>query len=192
VSKAIFAAMAALLVTVGGCTSGSTEDANGAGPSAAASATADTAFGEWATLGEGITVMVGSPEEFTPSTDVYAQPIWGPVELEEWEHFVRAAVTVRNESGDMLGLPVSFATVAEPSYAEEVAGNSVESQSVVDEASGIREAPWPDLPDGEEVSFDVGFGVEVEGEEELLDLVRISVSTGPTVTSMEQVVVFGP
>jgi hypothetical protein len=44
-------------------------------------------------------VTVGEPVEFTPSEAVSAMPFWGPLALEDWDQFVRATVTWRNESG---------------------------------------------------------------------------------------------
>lgn len=127
--------------------------------------------------GDGVAVMVLAPQEFTPSEDVYAQPVWGPVELDEWDHFVRTTVTVRNDSGGVMR-SYPFVRVAEPSYVDEMA-----SQGIVDEASGIEEVDtiWnsqPALQDGQQITYDVAFGIDVGEGIEVPDGVRISVQMG--------------
>jgi hypothetical protein len=142
---------AALLLAVAGCTSSSTEDTPTSSPvpsvGTAGSRSLDVAFGEWAAFSDGVAVMVVAPQEFTPSEDVYAQSIWGPVELDEWDHYVRTTVW-----------------------------NSQDP-----------------LQDGQQMTYDVGFGIDVGEGIEVPDGVRISVQMGdgwngePTETF-----VFGP
>ena len=107
-------------------------------------------FGEEFTLGDGIWVTVSEPVEFTPSEGLSrtaAMPIWGSVDLEDWDHFVRATVTWRNESSGVAG-PRGV--------------NVEDGQQILDEASGLvdmEEMFRTALEDGEEVSYDFGFGV---------------------------------
>ena len=182
----VLAGGAALLLMVGGCTSATTEDAATSSPVPSVTAGAssgDVAFGEWAAFADGVSVMVLAPQEFTPSEDVYAQPIWGdPVELDEWDHFVRTTVTVRVDPGEALRGP-PFVRLAEASYADEMADKSVEYQGIVDEASGIEEfwTVWnsqEQLHDGQQITYDVGFGIDVGAGIEVPDGVRISVQMG--------------
>lgn len=180
----VLAVGAALMLTVSGCTSSTEAEAPSSPvPSVTAGASSgDVAFGEWASFSDGVTVMVLAPQEFTPSEDVYAQPIWGPVELEEWDHFVRTTVTVRNDSGGVMG-SYPFVRVAEASYADEMADKSVDYQGIVDETSGIKEVEtvWnaqPALQDGQQITYDVGFGIDVGEGIDVPGGVRISVQMG--------------
>ena len=181
----VLAGGTALLLMVAGCTSATTEDAATSSPVPSVTAGAssgDVAFGEWAAFADGVSVMVLAPQEFTPSEDVYAQPVWGPVELDEWDHFVRTTVTVRVDPGETLRSPPGV-RLAEASYADEMADKSVEFQGIVDEASGIEEVQtvWNSqdpLQDGQQITYDVGFGIDVGEGIEVPDGVRISVQMG--------------
>ena len=149
----VLAVGTALLLTVAGCTSATNEDAATSSPVPSVTATAsfgEAAFGEWVTLAEGVGVMVLPPQDFTPSDDIYAQPIWGPVELREWDHFMRTTVTVRNESGRDVPTPMLG---VDPQ-------NGNDGQMIVDEASGIMEQDREGVQDGQQGSYDAAFGIE--------------------------------
>lgn len=90
----------------------------------------EATFGEEFSLGDGIWVTVGEPVEFTPSEEVSAMPLWGPLALEDWDQFVRATVTWRNESGG----------VAQTERVGEEDG-----QVILDEASGLLEMGGTEL-----------------------------------------------
>ena len=150
----VLAVAATLLLIAAGCTSATTADSATSSPVPSVTATAssgEAAFGEWVTLAEGVGVMVLPPQDFTPSDDIYAQPYWEPVELQEWDQFMRTTVTIRNESGRDVPTPR-----LELEYSEENEG-----QLIVDEASGIKEQDTdPGVQDGQQVSYDVAFGIE--------------------------------
>jgi hypothetical protein len=119
----------------------------------------EATFGEEFTSGDGIMVTVSEPVEFTPSEEVSAMPVWGPLDLKDWDHFVRVTVTWRNESGQ--GVPVQWVSVED-------------GQVILDEASGLEEMAGASLEAGEEVSYDVGFGVADPADVQ----VRVSLSSG--------------
>ena len=120
----------------------------------------EATFGEQFTSGDGITVTVGEPVEFTPSEGLSAMPIWGgPVDLEDWDHFVRVTVTWRNESDQRTS--VHWVGVED-------------GQPILDAASGLEEMAGTSLEAGEEVSYDVGFGVPDPADVQ----VRVSLSPG--------------
>ena len=53
------------------------------------------------------------------------RPLWGPVELGEWDHYVRTTVTVRNDSGAVMG-GYPWVGLAEASFADPMADKSVD------------------------------------------------------------------
>jgi hypothetical protein len=85
----------------------------------------------------------------TKATYTVAQPIWGPVELREWDHFMRTTVTVRNESGRDVPIPLLSVDL----------GNG---QMIVDVTSGIMEMEFGSglVQDGQQGSYDAAFGIE--------------------------------
>lgn len=98
------------------------------------------------------------PARVTPSEDVYAAPLYGPVELDEWEHFVRTTVIIRNE-------PPGVAA-GDPAHAYHPGVSldpDLESQEIVDEASGIAENECSHPTDaGQQTAYDVAWGVNVD------------------------------
>jgi hypothetical protein len=99
-------------------------------------------FGDTYTYEDGVSITVGPPEEFSPSSSAAydAAPT-----------YVRFTVTLANDGSGSFDASSTYASVQSGSH---------EASEVYDSARGLEGPPYTSLLPGRTVSWDIGFGVD--------------------------------